>query len=313
MQKCIILFFIVCIVYSARLEAQDKTNLQNSLSADSTLVEDSLNNFHSFVAEDSVDNSFKDSLKILQKKFENFEYGEVIKSANQLLLSKDKIPTSDLFEILRMKGISHFSLSEDEEAKNSFLQILKTDTSYVLDSLKTSPKIVSFFNEVKSNYINQLAAKTPHEVVKIDTVYITDPLKAHQIESGLKTSILLSLIYPGAGHLYDGQKTKGWILTSLTTLSLASSVYFYFDATKKRNNYLDEKNPANFDSKYSSYNKAYKYRNYSLIAVGVIWLYSQLDLLFFSGSQNISNIISEKSTIGINPINGIKLNFSLNF
>ena len=121
------------------------------------------------------------------------------------------------------------------------------------------------------------------------------------------------MIYPGIGHLYDGQKVKGWILTTLTTLTLASSVYFFIDANKKKNAYLDEKNPIYFDSKYSDYNKSYKYRNYSFIALGAVWLYSQLDLLFFSKSQNVSHIISEKSTIGINPVNGFNLNFKLNF
>ncbi len=313
MRKCLILFFIINLGFAYEVFAQAKANAQKLPSNDSTLINTSNTNFKSLIKQDSVYSSYKDSLNSLQKKFENFEYGEVIKGANNLLINRGLIPTSDLLEILRMKGISHFSLSEDEAAKSSFTEILKIDTSYVLDSLKTSPKIVSFFNNVKKTYLQQLAVQLSRQVVKIDTVYITDPLKARQMENGVKTSAFLSLIYPGLGHLYDGQKVKGWALTALTTAALASSIYFYIDADKKRNEYLDEKNALYFDSKYSDYNKSFKYRNYSLIALGVVWLYSQLDLLFFSRSQNVSHIISEKSTIGINPVNGFNLNFKLNF
>ncbi len=313
MRKCLILFFILNLGCVYEVFAQLKTNAQKLPGNDSTLINTSNNNFQSLLKQDSVYSSYKDSLNNLQKKFENFEYGEVIKGANNFLIKRSQIPTSDLLEILRMKGISHFSLSEDEAAKSSFIEILKIDTSYVLDSLKTSPKIVSFFNNVKKTYLQQLAVKLSQQIVRIDTIYVTDPLKTHQMENGIKKSVLLSLVYPGTGHLYDGQKVKGWTLTALTTLTLASSVYFFIDANKKKNTYLDEKNALNFDSKYSDYNKSYKYRNYSLMALGVVWLYSQLDLLFFSESQNVSHIISEKSTIGINPVNGFNLNLKLNF
>ncbi len=313
MHKCFILFFIVYLGCAHEIAAQDKSNQPQKSGNDSALIINSNNNFKSLIKKDSVYSSYKDSLNKLQKRFENFEYGEVIKGANTLLLNRGQIPTSDLFEILRMKGISHFSLSEDEAAKSSFVEILKIDTSFVLDSLKTSPKIVTFFNNVKMAYKQQAAEKVSQQIVRIDTVFVTNPSKVNQIENGIKTSVLLSLVYPGAGHLYDGQKVKGWTLTALTTITLASSIYFFIDSNKKKNTYLDEKNPAKFDSRYSDYNKSYKYKNYSLVAFGVVWLYSQLDLLFFSESQKIRNVISEKSSIGINPINGFHLNFKLNF
>jgi hypothetical protein len=313
MQKCFIFLFAINLVCATIINAQVKTNTQKSLSGDTTLNINSKANLVQPVQTDSLNNSYKDSLKSIQKKFENFEYGEVIKEANKLLINRNQMLTSDLFEVLRMKGISHFSLSEDEPAKNSFLEILKIDTSYVLDSLKTSPKIISFFNNVKKTYLGQLSNKTAQEVLRIDTVYVTDPLKVQQIENSLKTSAMLSIIYPGVGHLYDGQKTKGWVLTSLTTIAVASSAYFYFDANKKKTRYLDEKNPAYFDSRYSDYNKSYKFRNYSIIALGVVWLYSQLDLLFFSNSRNVKNVIAEKSSFKFDPINGLRLDFGLSF
>ena len=54
-----------------------------------------------------------DSLKILRKQFESFEYQKVITRANQLLTKKDTISKANLKEIYRMKGISHFSINQD--------------------------------------------------------------------------------------------------------------------------------------------------------------------------------------------------------
>ncbi len=312
MQKCFIFFLIIFIVLALEISAQID-------SVPKPVIDSSLQNngiiktLPSETIQDSIKSSSKISLDSLKKHFENFEYGEVIKNSNKLLLNASRIPVPDLFEIYRMKGISHFSLSEDEPAKNSFIEILKIDTSYTLDSLKTSPKIVSFFQSVKRNYILKTADKTAEQIIRIDTVFISDPLKVQQIEAHSRTSSFLSLIYPGVGHLYDGQKTKGWILTALTTVSLASSIYFYFDADKKRNSYLKQTLPISIESKYTDYNKSFRYRNISFAALAAIWLYSQLDLLFFSDSASDRNSLMENSTLGITPNNGFKFNLKLNF
>jgi hypothetical protein len=107
----------------------------------------------------------------------------------------------------------------------------------------------------------------------------------------INSAIAKSLIVPGWGHLHLKNNTKGWILTTASTAILGSMIYFILDANKKENNYLAETNATLIQQKYGDYNSSYKIRNLLIASYAAIWLYSQIDILFFSkelGSENIS-------------------------
>ena len=195
-----------------------------------------------------------DSLKILRKQFESFEYQKVITRANQLLTKKDTISKANLKEIYRMKGISHFSINQDDSAKYSFRQILKLDSTYNLDSSKTSPKIVAFFNEIKNNYRREQTEIRKLEAAKRDTVYIPQYVRNIDSEDNLKHAIAQSIVFPGWGHFHEGYTLKGWIFSTLTLATLGSTIYFIYDTNKRKNEYLDQTNVSLILSKYNSYN-----------------------------------------------------------
>ena len=100
-----------------------------------------------------------------------------------------------------------------------------------------------------------------------------------------------SILFPGMGHLYLSNNAKGWILTSLNTAALGSMLYFIFDSRNKELDYLEQTEPALINEKYDKYNTSYKIRNTLIITYAVIWIYSQIDLLFFSDDE-ISNKIN---------------------
>ena len=72
--------------------------------------------------------------------------------------------------------------------------------------------------------------------------------------------------------------------------------YKLHDANNKENDYLSEINSTQIQIKYDEYNKSYKIRNALIATYAAIWIYSQIDILFFSnqlGSENISAHISD--------------------
>jgi len=99
-------------------------------------------------------------IDILRLKFRNFEYDSVITLAAKLLQERESLSTADQIKVLEMKAISHYSLLEMNASLSCFLEILKLDSSYELDPIKTSPKILSFFNEIKAGF-QQEAASPP--------------------------------------------------------------------------------------------------------------------------------------------------------
>ena len=255
-----------------------------------------------------------DSLKVLRKQFESFEYQKVISRANELLTRKDTISKANLKEIYRMKGISYFSINQDDSARYSFRQILQLDSTYNLDSSKTSPKIVSFFIEIKNNFRKEQIEKRKLAAAKTDTVYIPQYIRNVGSEENLKHAIAQSIIFPGWGHFHRGYTVKGLIFTTLTLATLGSTIYFIYDTNKRQKEYLDQTEVSQILTKYNGYNSAFRKRNISIFALAAVWLYTQIDLLFISNDDNID----KAQTVSIPQMNydglrGIQLNYQIAF
>ncbi len=248
-----------------------------------------------------------DSLSVLRNEFEAFQYGRVIENAETMLLHKNNYNKDQLMEIYRLKGVSEFSLLNDTAAKKSFIQILRIDSSYALDSAKTSPKIISFFNQIKNEYIREkVYSKSPEK--KPNTVPINSS-QTLESNNDIKPVIIRSLIFPGWGQIYNNSNSlKGWILTSLGVAALGSTVYFIIDCNNKQKKYLNDVNLSTIQNNYNQYNTSYKLKNISLISFIAVWVYSQIDVLFIS--QSSSRPLVQLRT---NSMNRYQLSFKLPF
>ena len=229
----------------------------------------------------SIFGQSKKNLGRLNKEFQLFNYSKVVFLANEFLSQKEAFTTKELIEIYLLKGISHYSLGQSESVNNSFYEILKYDSNYQINPSEVSPKIIRVFEEIKAKYaLNN--RKNIQIVEKTDTLYSVDTLIIKTDSRFYSETIIRSMVYPGWGHLYSGNKTKGWLFTSVNTILLGSMVYFIYDTNQKESDYLSEIDPKVIDEKYDSYNKSYKIRNSIIITYALAWIYTQIDMLFFS-------------------------------
>lgn len=258
--------------------------------------------------------SAQDNEQIIQQltqDFRDFEYRQVIEISDSLLKSQEKFSNPDLIEIFRMKGISHYALLDDSEARLSFIEILRIDSSYVLDPSYTSPKIITFFSDVKNEYLASIEGKEEQVVItKYDTVYVPEVYRDTISEYNLKHAMIRSIIIPGTGHLYLKSSIKSWVLTFLSVASIGTGIYYSIDTNKKEKIYLQERNSNETSEKYNDYNFSYRMRNLAYITFAAIWVYSQLDLLFFIDKEE-PGIYSYLPQIFIKPEEGIFLNYRL--
>jgi len=255
----------------------------------------------------------KEVIQDLTQKFRDFEYKQVIEDAEELLNGKEKFSNPEVIEIYRMKGISHYALLDDSEARLSFIEILKIDTSYSLDPSYTSPKIITFFSDVKNEYLASIEGKEDEIVItKYDTVYVPVTYRDTVSEYNLKQALIRSVLIPGTGHLYLQSNLKSWLLTFLSAASIGSGIYFAVDANKKEKIYLEERNANETGEKYNDYNFSYRMKNLAFISFAALWIYSQLDLLFFI-EKDQPGIYSYLPKVFINPGEGVLLNYKLEF
>jgi len=216
--------------------------------------------------------------------FKSFQYAEVISIADSIL-SEDSLLTADeLLEIYRMKALSHFSLGEEIYAKNCFNEILKINPKFKLDPVQNSPKIISFFNQIKLDYLQNQIANNESIPVKQTNEPVKTNFKLYPQKS-MKSALVKSIVLPGWGHVYLDRKKSGIPLMMGSIVTLPSMIYFIFDVNQKEKDYLNETDFNEIKNKYDDYNQSYKIRNGLIAGYTLIWLYSQWDL-FSNNSQN---------------------------
>jgi hypothetical protein len=223
----------------------------------------------------------------IKNRFETFDYKNVIRLSERAIIDQQLYNEDDFIEILTMKAIAHYSLAEEESSKRSFIDILKLKNDFRLDSVKTSPKVISFFQGIKSEFLNQKDKLNKNS-------FSFDNPGLLQIEKNIfVNSFARSVILPGWGHLYLENNPRGWILSSLSAAAFGTMVYFIFDANSKEKKYLNETDQNLIKSKYDDYNSSFKIRNVLIAAFSSLWIYSQVDLLFFSDDLFASKINAE--------------------
>ncbi len=242
------------------------------------------------------------TIEKLQKEYMAFNYENVIKLAGEML-SQKKFSSDQLIQIYQMKGIAYFSLGDEESAKESFIKLLEEDSNYSMNPNQISPKIISFFNETKVNFQAEIEQDKP----LIDSLKIVrENLTAEYMN--YKSAVVKNLILPGWGQFQLGNSTKGIIYSVLSVASVASTIALIVDTNKKENAYLNENNKSLIVGKYDQYNSSFKTRNLLIATTALIWIASQVDILFFS-NEYVGNTRSFSGQ-PIGSVSDIQINLS---
>jgi hypothetical protein len=217
----------------------------------------------------------QDSLNELRTYFKAFKYSEVIALSKQIIDTPGKLPAKIETEILRMQGIAYYTLDDLANAEKSFLNLLKTEAGFVLDPAENSPKIITFFNQIKLKYLSRKIEKPT--LSQPDTLAIKTLSKNLQ---DYKSGMMRSIILPGWGHYYVNEPLKGKFLNFATAATLLPGIYYAIETANLEKKYLNESRREKIEARYKTYNDAFKKRNYFLYAFSAVWLYSQYDYFF---------------------------------
>jgi hypothetical protein len=235
--------------------------------------------------------SGQSGLTVLQDKYKSFDYSGVIKSGD-LMLNSGNLSRGDSLEIFRLQGLSYYSLADMPGALRCFISILRISPNYQLQPRDNPPKVIDFFNEIRLDLIKPVPVSggMQDSITVLHRSQNPVPTRAAAQSSVLNRAIGYSLLLPGLGHIHCGDTPKGWILLGSGLVSLSSAIFFTIDADRKQNLYLAATIKKDIEAKYADYNQAYKIRNASIIIYTSLWIYTQLDLLYWSKpyQKNIS-------------------------
>ena len=237
----------------------------------------------------------------IKKLFDDFEYEKVLQVSNDISTQAD-ISDSLKVDVYLMRAVSFFYFQNEDQTKKTFVSILELKNSFTLDPDLYNPRFYDLFDQVKREF----ARPPDNEIAKQDSL-AKIPQFIYERQKLFKQAAVKNILVPGWGHLTVNQSIKGWILTTLSTANLGLLTYYAIETNKKEDAYLKETNKSLISQKYSDYNSPYKNRNLFIASYLVIWLYSQLDLHFFSNS------LPETELLNTTPISAsmAEVNFSL--
>ena len=225
--------------------------------------------------------------------YESLEYDKAISIGNLLLKSNYSFSKNDFIILHEYMALSFYNVGNIDSSRSHFLSLLSINPEYDLDPIKVSPKIIDFFNQLKSEI------KSPSEKVELvpykEYVFMEDI----RPKAGLRSTIL-----PGWGQIYKGQKKRGLIIGGLFFASLAATGISLVFEKESEDKYLQSTTPSTIEDNYNTYNEWHKRRQFFSITTISIWAIGIFDALYMP-YENIA--------LSVNPHNDILLSINIPF
>lgn len=205
-----------------------------------------------------------------QAAYEELDYAAAEDYAQQVLRNYEAYGIEQLVEVHAILGLINASQNQQVDARRHFRAALSLDPQLELDPLLVSPKILNLFEEVKQDVQGLQQPEGDEADVAVRYVVRRDPRPA---------AALRSMVVPGWGQLYRGERVKGWLLAGLWTASSGAAVVAHLQRRDARNAYEDARLPDVVNERYDEYAAWHKVRNNLVLAAAGVWLYAYLDAI----------------------------------
>jgi tetratricopeptide (TPR) repeat protein len=212
-------------------------------------------------------------LGAMRDAYERLDYGTAERHAREALEAHDALSADQLVEAHTTLGLILYARNEPLEAREQFEAALSLDPALTLDPLLVSPKTLAFFEEVRARFEGEEDAER-EPVIRYVRVY--DPRPA---------ATTRSLVLPGWGQLYKGERSKGWALIGLWGTTAAGALTAHVLRSQARSDYLEATDPAEIAERYDTFNTWHHTRNALVLGAAAVWGYAALDALVVGGPE----------------------------
>ncbi len=205
------------------------------------------------------------TLAAIKNLFDNGSYISAELQARRVLEDKH-VSSRARVQLEKYLGFALVAQGKNESAEEHFINALRLDSSLTLDPVLTSPKILMVFESAKEQYRLDLAREESRSGGQ--------PQSSASFSRGPS---FRAILFPGWEQIYQGRKTKGYILLGAGAATAVAAIASDFLRRDARTNYLNATTPALAESRYNTYDLYYKTEIYSISAFVLIYVYSELD------------------------------------
>ena len=211
-------------------------------------------------------------LDTLWEAYQELDYEKARGLAQAALETFEK--PEDLAQVHIVLGFIAFSQNDQVAATRQFTDALVLDPAVELDPLLVSPITLDFFDDIRTG----LAQAEREETLQPDDGPRYVLVRDRRAEAALR-----SMVLPGWGQLYKGQRTKGRVLLGVWGLAVAGTLTSHILRQQSRDTYLDATERQEILDRYDTFNQWHKTRNALVLGTAAVWVYSYLDALVAGG------------------------------
>ncbi len=207
--------------------------------------------------------------------FEELDYPVARRALSAFIAEPARATTSELANAHMLLGIIEFSEGVEAAARLQFTSALQLRPGIRPDPSSVSPKIIDYFDQVRSSLVSQPIA--------VETRYVT-------IADQRPAAALRSMVLPGWGQLHKGQRGKAAVAGGAWFATAGATAVAHGVRRRARQRYVDETDPALVSDRYDSFNRAHKARNTLALSAAIVWLASYVDALATPGKRIIAPV-----------------------
>lgn len=222
------------------------------------------------------------TLADLRAAYEALQFDRVVRLGEAITESPTTNDT-DRLDAHRLLALVGFSRQQASYARLHLERALEIEPSMEFDISEASPSFIDFFAEVKKGYLARAATNSVEgdSDEREPVVYLSDVKPA---------AALRSMVVPGWGQIYKGQRLRGVAYGALWTGLTAASVVSMVQRADARTRYEEERDINMIEARYEDYASWHRRRNVALGAAGAVWLASFVDALLTESRPPRSNV-----------------------
>jgi len=229
----------------------------------------------------------------IRSAYDGLDYAIAETRINEALRDYERFLPQELSEIHVLYALVLFTQSKQPEAEDQLGLAVQLNPSLELDPLDTPPRLYEAFEEIKERYTDNPAQISSPQDVRYLLVY--DPRA---------NAALRSMVVPGWGQLYKGEKRKGIVLASLWGITASGSIIAHISRNQAQDHYRASETQAQTQSRFRSFSTWHKVRNNLMLAAAGIWVYSYIDAIVVGGPIEPGQLRDSDFKVSMIPVNG---------
>lgn len=212
-------------------------------------------------------------VQAMQEAVDRLDYETAEARARDALARFAELAPDQLLRVHTTLGLLLHARGDAVEARQQFEAALSLDPGLVLDPVLVSPVTLEFFETIKA------------ERDRAEPAGAVPTVRYVVLEDRRAGAALRSLLAPGWGQFYKGDRTQGWVFASAAGTLLAGTLLTSVARGQARSDYLDAATSAEAADLYATYNGWHRARTAFAVGTALVWVASATEALATGGPR----------------------------